>query len=94
VDQAQNQERGQLRRRIRRSAEAHGHAVDGVICGHIHHAAIHERFAVCYVNCGDWVESCIAVAERADGAFEILTWTSDASGRDDQLAQVAAARAA
>jgi len=76
------------------AAEAHRHAVDGVICGHIHHAAIHDRFAVRYVNCGDWVESCTAVAERADGAFEILTWTSDATGSDDELAPVAAARAA
>jgi UDP-2,3-diacylglucosamine pyrophosphatase LpxH len=72
------------------AAEAHRHAVDGVICGHIHHAAIHDRFGVRYVNCGDWVESCTAVAERADGAFEILTWTSETSGSDDELAPVAA----
>jgi UDP-2,3-diacylglucosamine pyrophosphatase LpxH len=76
------------------AAEAHRHAVDGVICGHIHHATIHERFAVRYINCGDWVESCTAIAERADGAFEILTWTTDVTGRDDELAQVAAVRAA
>jgi UDP-2,3-diacylglucosamine pyrophosphatase LpxH len=75
-------------------AEAHRHSVDGVICGHIHHAAIHERFAVRYVNCGDWVESCTAVAEHADGGFEMLTWTSDMSGADDEPAPVAAARAA
>jgi UDP-2,3-diacylglucosamine pyrophosphatase LpxH len=74
-------------------AEAHRHAVDGVICGHIHHAAIHERFAVRYVNCGDWVESCTAVAEHADGGFEILTWSIDLSGADEP-APVAAARAA
>ena len=76
------------------AAEAQRRGVDGVICGHIHHAAIHDRFAVRYVNCGDWVESCTAVAEHADGAFEILTWTTDVTGHDDELAQVAPARAA
>ena len=77
------------------AAEAHRHAVDGVVCGHIHHAAIHERFAVRYVNCGDWVESCTAVAEHADGTFEILTWTTDLTGgREDEPAQLAEARAA
>ena len=75
-------------------SEAQRHSAEGVICGHIHHAAIHDRFAVRYVNCGDWVESCTAVAERADGAFEILTWTSDVAGRDDELGQLVAARAA
>ena len=74
------------------AAEAHRHAVDGVICGHIHHAAIHDRFNVRYVNCGDWVESCTAVAERADGGFEILTWTSELAGVDEPA--LAAARAA
>lgn len=76
------------------AAEAHRHAVDGVICGHIHHAAMHDRFAVRYVNCGDWVESCTAVAEHADGAFEILTWTTDMTGRDDELVPLSAVRAA
>ena len=26
------------------------------------------------MNCGDWVESCTALAEHADGRFEIITW--------------------
>jgi UDP-2,3-diacylglucosamine pyrophosphatase LpxH len=60
-------------------AEAARHEVDGVICGHIHNAAIHERFGTRYVNCGDWVESCTAVVEHFDGRFEIVTWT-DALG--------------
>ena len=49
------------------AAEAQRHRVDGVICGHIHHAAIHDDFGIRYINCGDWVESCTAVAEHADG---------------------------
>ena len=63
-------------------AEAHRHAVDGVICGHIHHAAIHDRFGVRYANCGDWVESCTAIVEHSDGRLEILDW----SGVQPQLA--------
>jgi UDP-2,3-diacylglucosamine pyrophosphatase LpxH len=56
--------------------EARRNAADGVICGHIHHAAIHNKFGVTYINCGDWVESCTAIAEHPDGRFEILTWTT------------------
>jgi hypothetical protein len=26
------------------------------------------------MNCGDWVESCTALAEHDDGHFEIITW--------------------
>ena len=56
------------------AAEAQRRDVDGVICGHIHHAVIHDRFGIRYMNCGDWVESCTALAEHADGRFEIITW--------------------
>ena len=59
------------------AAEARRREVDGVICGHIHHAAIREDIGVRYINCGDWVESCTAIAEHADGRFEIITWTTD-----------------
>src|ERR1700751_2133674 len=55
-------------------AEAKRHDVDGVICGHIHLAAIPQDFGIRYVNCGDWVESCTAIAEHPDGGFEIITW--------------------
>jgi UDP-2,3-diacylglucosamine pyrophosphatase LpxH len=56
--------------------EARRNATDGVICGHIHHATIHNKFGITYINCGDWVESCTAIAEHQDGRFEILTWTT------------------
>lgn len=55
--------------------EAKRNGVDGVICGHIHHAVIHDQFGVSYVNCGDWVESCTAIAEYEDGHLEIICWT-------------------
>jgi UDP-2,3-diacylglucosamine pyrophosphatase LpxH len=55
--------------------EARRHRVDGVICGHIHHAVIHDNFGIRYMNCGDWVESCTALAEHHDGRFEIISWS-------------------
>ncbi len=57
------------------AAEARRHGADGVICGHIHHAVMHDEFGLRYVNCGDWVESCTAVAEQHDGRFQIIHWT-------------------
>lgn len=60
------------------AAEARRRDVDGVICGHIHQAAIRDEFDICYMNCGDWVESCTALAEHTDGHFEIITWTEAA----------------
>ncbi|MCB4770275.1 UDP-2,3-diacylglucosamine diphosphatase [Ancylobacter sp. Lp-2] len=54
--------------------EARRHKVDGVICGHIHHAVMHDRFGVDYLNCGDWVESCTAIVEHPDGRFEMIDW--------------------
>lgn len=55
--------------------EARRRKVDGVICGHIHHAEIKEFDSITYVNDGDWVESCTAVIERHDGKLEIVRWT-------------------
>ena len=46
-----------------------------MICGHIHYATIRDEHGIRYMNCGDWVESCTAVGARADGSFEIITWT-------------------
>ena len=48
--------------------------VDGVICGHIHHAASHDIDGIHYVNTGDWVESCTAIVEDHDGNFELIRW--------------------
>ena len=48
--------------------------VDGVVCGHIHRAAVHEEFGLTYINCGDWVESCTAAVEHDDGRIEIVRW--------------------
>lgn len=57
------------------ASEARRQGVDGVICGHIHHATMHRGFGVAYVNTGDWVESCTAVVEHWDGRLELIRWT-------------------
>ena len=47
--------------------------LQGVICGHTHHAeARHVRNGIVSYNCGDWVESCTALAEDARGHIRIL----------------------
>jgi UDP-2,3-diacylglucosamine pyrophosphatase LpxH len=56
------------------AGEARKRGVDGVICGHIHHAVIREIDGVTYVNTGDFVESCTAIAEHDDGRLELLHW--------------------
>ena len=48
--------------------------VDGVVCGHIHHAELRDEDGRIYANCGDWVESCSALVEHADGRLEIIYW--------------------
>lgn len=48
--------------------------VQGVVCGHIHHAEITHFGDITYINTGDWVESCTAVVERADGEMQIVWW--------------------
>jgi UDP-2,3-diacylglucosamine pyrophosphatase LpxH len=54
--------------------DAHKHGVDGVICGHIHHATMRDINGVTYVNTGDFVESCSFVAEHRDGRLEVMRW--------------------
>jgi UDP-2,3-diacylglucosamine pyrophosphatase LpxH len=56
------------------AGEASKVGVDGVVCGHIHHAVIAVREGIEYVNTGDWVESCTAIVEHHDGRFELIDW--------------------
>ena len=53
-----------------------GRGLDGVICGHIHSAAVREVDGVTYINCGDWVDSCTAIVEHQDGRMELIEWGS------------------
>jgi UDP-2,3-diacylglucosamine pyrophosphatase LpxH len=63
--------------------EAKETGVDGVICGHIHLADMHDRLGIQYINTGDWVESCTAIVENHSGEFELIRWTemTASSGR-------------
>jgi len=61
--------------------EARQSGVDGVICGHIHFADMHERLGIHYINTGDWVESCTAIVENHDGGFELVKWTEMVAGQ-------------
>jgi len=63
---------GEYESAVARAARARG--VDGVICGHIHVAAIKEVQGIAYVNTGDWVDSCTAVVEHFDGRMELVRW--------------------
>jgi UDP-2,3-diacylglucosamine pyrophosphatase LpxH len=60
-------------------AEARKRGIDGVVCGHIHHAAIRHADGILYLNDGDWVESCTALTEDARGNLEILRWAPTAA---------------
>jgi len=51
--------------------------LDGIICGHIHWAAIKEIDGLLYANCGDWVDSCSAIVEHFDGRLELVVWDGD-----------------
>jgi len=71
--------------------EARRRGVDGVVCGHIHNAEIRDFDGLVYHNCGDWVESCTALVEHADGTMEILRWAG--LSQADMLDSAASARA-
>ncbi|MEO1550116.1 MAG: UDP-2,3-diacylglucosamine diphosphatase [Pseudomonadota bacterium] len=64
------------------TGEAKRGGYDGVVCGHIHSAALHPIGAVEYVNTGDWVESCTAVVEREDGSLHLIDWASSKRRRN------------
>jgi UDP-2,3-diacylglucosamine pyrophosphatase LpxH len=66
--------------------------MDGVICGHVHVAAIRDVHGVRYVNCGDWVDSCTAILEHTDGGLELVHWgIAAAAGQPRRPAAVASA---
>lgn len=45
----------------------------GLVCGHIHKAEQRMIDGIEYLNCGDWVESCTALAEHPDGRIELIS---------------------
>ena len=47
----------------------------GIICGHIHTAAIRKIRDLEYYNTGDWVESRTALVEELDGTMKLLQFS-------------------
>ena len=67
--------------------EARRRGLDGVICGHIHKGEAHtDERGETYYNCGDWVESCTALVEEADGTMAVR----DGLAMLDELARILA----
>jgi UDP-2,3-diacylglucosamine pyrophosphatase LpxH len=66
VDRFENALTGEARRR----------GLDGVVCGHIHHAEMRDIDGTLYLNTGDWVESCTALVEHHDGRLELIDWAA------------------
>jgi len=56
--------------RLARLAQAGGY--DGIICGHFHQPALHDRFGTIYANCGDWSGSNTAIVEGFDGRLDLV----------------------
>ena len=75
--------------------EARHRGVQGVVCGHIHHAEMRDINGILYANDGDWVESLTALVEHMDGRLEILDWSGRAqrAGQLDQAPLSSAATA-
>jgi UDP-2,3-diacylglucosamine pyrophosphatase LpxH len=82
---------GRFEEIVAQQAAARG--VDGVVCGHIHHAEIRRIGDVLYLNDGDWVESCTALVEDARGKMEILHWASYPQGSAVGVAPATAGQA-
>ncbi|WP_085314289.1 UDP-2,3-diacylglucosamine diphosphatase [Derxia lacustris] len=74
------------------AAETRRRGLDGVVCGHIHHAELRDIDGVLYANDGDWVESLTALVEHADGRLEIVDWAARVRAEAAQRRSVRAAR--
>ncbi len=94
-----------LKRRVKRAVsyvddfenavarEAKKRGLQGVVCGHIHHAELRDIGGTLYANDGDWVESLTALAEQADGTLQILQWSEFLPAARHKAARKAAAAA-
>ncbi|MGA7326442.1 MAG: UDP-2,3-diacylglucosamine diphosphatase [Rhodomicrobium sp.] len=76
------------------AGEAARRNLDGVICGHIHHGADRYIGSVRYVNCGDWVESCTAVAEDRLGRLQLIRWRQPVSEAKEVVTKIPLLQAA
>ncbi|CAE6720479.1 hypothetical protein XAC301_09090 [Xanthomonas arboricola pv. corylina] len=51
--------------------------LDGIVCGHIHRAALRMQAGHLYANTGDWVESLTALRETQSGALQLVNHHGD-----------------
>lgn len=59
------------------SVECRRRGLDGVVCGHIHRPEIREIHSIAYHNCGDWIDSCTALAEDGSGTISLIQWPGE-----------------
>ena len=71
--------------------EATERGFDGIVCGHIHCAEIRQIGDITYYNDGDWVESCTALSEDADGTIRIIDWALESARASEPRAALAPA---
>jgi UDP-2,3-diacylglucosamine pyrophosphatase LpxH len=69
--------------------EARKRGVDGLVCGHIHHAEMRMVEGILYCNDGDWVESLSALVETPDGQLHAVDW-GQVMAQGDRAASFAA----
>ncbi len=60
--------------------DAKRRGLDGIVCGHIHRAALVQREGLIYANDGDWVESLSALVEEPDGTLRLLAHGGEVLG--------------
>jgi UDP-2,3-diacylglucosamine pyrophosphatase LpxH len=53
-------------------SDARRRGFDGIVCGHIHRAALKIEGGLIYANDGDWVESLTAFAEDSEGNLLLI----------------------
>ena len=76
------------------AGEARRRGVDGVVCGHIHHAEIRTIDGVLYCNDGDWVESCTALVEDFEGRLRIVHWAQEHARREAAMPRLTSSQLA
>jgi UDP-2,3-diacylglucosamine pyrophosphatase LpxH len=62
------------RYRVAISAHAREKGAAGVVCGHIHVPEVLDEDGFLYLNTGDWIENCTAIAETHDGLIKLIRW--------------------
>lgn len=65
--------------------EVRRRGLDGIVCGHIHHADLRFIDGLVYANTGDWVESCTALVEHYNGSLEVVAWMREREYRREDI---------